>query len=209
MTHTYAAAGSFDVVITLTNSAGQTATRSGTVAVSKIVVVPPGPPDLFFSEYIEGSSNNKAIELYNPTAATLDLSLYTVKLYSNGASTATNTQVLSGTLAPGATLVLSNSGATTPFKPAGSIVSSVVNYNGDDALTIEKSGTVIDRIGQVGVDPGTEWKSGSVSTLDQTLRRKPTVKAGDRNPLLPFDPAEQWDSFPINTSDGLGSHTVN
>jgi uncharacterized protein len=211
VTHTYAAAGSFEVVITLTNSAGQTATRSGTVAVSKIVVVPPGPPDLFFSEYIEGSSNNKAIELYNPTAAALDLSLYTVKLYSNGASTPTNTQVLSGTLAAGATLVLSNSGATAPFKPAGSIVSSVVNYNGDDALTIEKSGTVIDRIGQVGVDPGNEWKSDAISTLNQTLRRKPEVKAGDRNPLLPFDPAEQWGPavpLPIDTSDGLGSHTV-
>ena len=38
-------------------------------------ITPPGAsvPDLFFSEYIEGSSNNKAIELYNPTEDTLDL----------------------------------------------------------------------------------------------------------------------------------------
>ncbi|MDA7418016.1 ExeM/NucH family extracellular endonuclease [Xenophilus arseniciresistens] len=207
--HTYTAEGSFNVVITLTNSAGQTATQSGTVAVSRIVVIPPGAPDLFFSEYVEGSSSNKAIELYNPTSATLDLSLYAVKLYSNGASTPTNTQALSGTLAPRATLVLANSNATAAFKPAGTITSSVVNYNGDDALTLEKSGNVIDRIGQVGFDPGTEWKSGSVGTLDQTLRRKSGIQAGDPNPLQPFDPALQWDVLPLNTSDGLGSHTTN
>src|SRR5688572_31227916 len=29
--------------------------------------------DLIISEYIEGSSNNKAIEIYNPTAATINL----------------------------------------------------------------------------------------------------------------------------------------
>lgn len=209
VTHTYASEGNFNVVITLTNSAGQSATQSGTVAVSNILVIPPGAPDLFFSEYIEGSSNNKALELYNPTSATLDLSLYTVRLYANGASTPNNTQSLTGTLAPRATLVLANSGATAAFKPAGTLTSSVANYNGDDALTLEKSGTVIDRIGQVGFDPGTEWKSGEVSTLDKTLRRKPSITAGDPNPLQPFDPALQWDVLPLNTSDGLGSHTTN
>ena len=30
--------------------------------------------DLFISEYIEGSYNNKAIELYNPTNEAIDLS---------------------------------------------------------------------------------------------------------------------------------------
>ena len=30
--------------------------------------------DLIISEYIEGSSNNKALELYNGTGATIDLS---------------------------------------------------------------------------------------------------------------------------------------
>ena len=40
--------------------------------------------DLFFSEYIEGSSSNKAVEIYNPTGATVDLSIYAVKLAANG-----------------------------------------------------------------------------------------------------------------------------
>ncbi|HEX7224775.1 MAG TPA: hypothetical protein VF367_04260, partial [Candidatus Limnocylindria bacterium] len=44
--------------------------------------------DLFISEYIEGSSFNKAIEIYNGTGAAVDLAAagYTLQLYSNGAS---------------------------------------------------------------------------------------------------------------------------
>lgn len=211
VTHTYTAPGTFSVVVTLNNSAGQTATKTGNVAVTTtVVVLPPGPPDLFFSEYVEGSSNNKAIELYNPTASAIDLSLYVVKLYSNGATAPTSTQALSGSLQPGGTIVLANAGATSAFKPAGTFDSGVANFNGDDALTLEKSGMVIDRIGQVGFDPGTEWKStNGASTLNQTLRRKPDIKSGDPNPSIAFDPAVQWDNFPIDTSAGLGSHTVN
>lgn len=31
------------------------------------------PAELFFSEYVEGSSNNKALEIYNGTGAAVDL----------------------------------------------------------------------------------------------------------------------------------------
>ncbi|SOD30774.1 hypothetical protein SAMN05518800_6398 [Variovorax sp. YR752] len=211
VTHTYAAAGTYNVVTTLTNSAGQTATQSGSVNVSAVVVVvPPGPPDLFFSEYVEGTASNKAIEIYNPTASAVDLSLYTVRLYSNGTATPpTNSQVLSGSLPPGGVLVLANASAAAAFKPAGTFTSGVVNFNGDDALTLEKSGVVIDRFGQVGFDPGAEWTVGGVGTLNRTLRRKPDIKAGDRNPGLAFDPSVQWIGLPEDTSDGLGAHTVN
>jgi hypothetical protein len=41
--------------------------------------------NLFFSEYIEGSSNNKVLEIYNPTGAAVDLSEYTVQQSNNGA----------------------------------------------------------------------------------------------------------------------------
>jgi len=43
--------------------------------------------ELFFSEYIEGSDNSKAIEIYNPTDNIIDLSRYWVARYSNGSST--------------------------------------------------------------------------------------------------------------------------
>jgi hypothetical protein len=57
---------------------------------------------IFISEYVEGWSNNKALEIYNPTAAPIDLSQYFVARYSNGSTTATvaNSVQLSGTIAP-------------------------------------------------------------------------------------------------------------
>jgi Secretion system C-terminal sorting domain len=51
---------------------------------------------------VEGWSNNKALEIYNPTNQTVDLSEYFVARYSNGSGTATgaNAVQLSGTIAP-------------------------------------------------------------------------------------------------------------
>jgi hypothetical protein len=45
---------------------------------------------IFISEYVEGWSNNKALEIYNPTNQSVDLSQYFVARYSNGSSTSTN-----------------------------------------------------------------------------------------------------------------------
>ena len=41
--------------------------------------------EIFFSEYVEGSGNNKALEIYNPTNHVIDLSYYFVVRLSNGA----------------------------------------------------------------------------------------------------------------------------
>ena len=40
--------------------------------------------DLIISEYVEGWSNNKALELYNPTADGIELSEFRLIRYSNG-----------------------------------------------------------------------------------------------------------------------------
>ena len=44
--------------------------------------------DLFISEYCEGTGNNKALEIYNPTNNTIDLSQYIIIRYSNGSTSA-------------------------------------------------------------------------------------------------------------------------
>ena len=61
--------------------------------------------ELFFSEYVEGWSNNKALEIYNPTANTINLSAYSISRYSNGGTSPSTTQ-LSGTIGPFSTFVV-------------------------------------------------------------------------------------------------------
>ena len=39
---------------------------------------------LFLSKYVEGYSNNRAVEIYNPTSAAIDLSQYSIGRFSNG-----------------------------------------------------------------------------------------------------------------------------
>ena len=45
--------------------------------------------ELFISEYVEGSFNNKALEIYNPTSSAIDLGDYIIIRYSNGSNSAT------------------------------------------------------------------------------------------------------------------------
>jgi predicted extracellular nuclease len=184
--------------------------RSLLVVSSLLVLAVPGlaQTDLLISEYVEGTSNNKALELYNPTAAAIDLNLggYSVQIFSNGNTTASSTISLQGVVAAGGRFVLANSSAVlgvTPNQTSGS-----VNFNGDDAVTLRKGTTVIDSLGQIGFDPGTEWGSGVVSTADNTLRRKSSVCTGDTNPNDVFTPSTQWDGFATDTFSGLGSHTA-
>ncbi|GGD14855.1 hypothetical protein GCM10011343_02340 [Flavobacterium orientale] len=166
----------------------------------------PVPTDLFISEYVEGSSNNKYIEIYNGTPNAIDLGAYELHLFSNGVASPTTINVLSGNLASGATIVYRNSSAN--IYGGATVVASSINFNGDDAFALFKNGQPIDVIGQIGVDPGTEWNNNGVSTLDRTLRRKNTIVSGDTNGSDPFDPSAEWDSFPIDTVDGLGSHAI-
>jgi predicted extracellular nuclease len=168
------------------------------------------PTDLFFSEYIEGSSNNKALELYNGTGAPIDLAAggYSVQMFFNGSTTAGLTISLAGTVANGDVFVLAQSSANATILAQADLTNSAGWFNGDDAVVLRRGTTVIDAIGQVGFDPGTEWGTGLVSTADNTLRRLPAVCAGDANPSDAFDPSATWEGFATDTFDGLGAHTV-
>lgn len=174
--------------------------------------------DLFFSEYVEGSSNNKYLEIYNGGATAATLANYEVRLFTNGAATATTTQSLGtlaggpATLAPGSTLVLRNGSAALTL-PAGvtAYTSGVTNFNGDDALAIWKTTTssYVDIFGVIGTDPGSAWTSGSLTTLNATLRRKNTVTQGvTTNPTSFATLATEWDGFPQDTVTGLGTHSA-
>ena len=43
--------------------------------------------DLFFSEYVEGTGQSKALEIYNPTSSPINLGDYSIERYPNGLMT--------------------------------------------------------------------------------------------------------------------------
>ncbi|MEW6403345.1 MAG: ExeM/NucH family extracellular endonuclease [Chloroflexota bacterium] len=166
--------------------------------------------ELFFSEYIEGSSNNKALEIYNGTGAAVDLAAggYNVFMSFNG-GTSTLTINLTGTVADGDVYVVAHSSANATILAQADQTNGAGWFNGDDAVTLRKGTTVIDAIGQIGLDPGSEWGTGLTSTADNTLSRKAAVCAGDPDGSNAFDPAVEWDGFATDTFTGLGAHTAN
>ncbi|GAA2742260.1 hypothetical protein GCM10009868_11520 [Terrabacter aerolatus] len=184
------------------------------VGITPFVVAAPAlaasPTELFISEYVEGSSNNKALEIYNGTGATVDLGAggYTIQVFANGQTTSSTTN-LTGTVASGDVFVFANSSAGAAIKAVTDQASGNANWNGNDAVVLRKGTTVLDVVGQVGNDPGAAgWGTDPTNTTDNTIRRKPSVTTGDTNGSDAFDPSVQWDGFAVDTFDGLGSHTI-
>ncbi|MDW0112504.1 endonuclease [Sporosarcina saromensis] len=157
--------------------------------------------DLIISEYVEGSSFNKAIELYNGTAQSLDLQNYALELYANGATTATNKLGLTGSLPAGETFVVYHRDASAAIKQQGDLENSTVtNFNGDDALVLKKANNVIDSFGQVGAR--SNWGT------DVTLVRKPTIVSGDAIADDAFTRDAEWIVYPKDTFEHLGTHEM-
>ncbi len=189
--------------------------------------------DLFFSEYIEGSSNNKALEIYNPTSQAVNLGDYVIKSANNGSgwgslSSGPDTRYvlpLTGTLGAGEVLVLANA-ASDPIVLAiadhtyaydnvanGSNGNNVLAFNGDDAVGLFKNDVLIDVIGIPTEDPGTNWPvAGTGATSEYTLVRKASVIAGNTNWAASAgtnaDDSE-WEVQPQNTFTFLGWHGFN
>ncbi|MES2678773.1 MAG: ExeM/NucH family extracellular endonuclease [Bacteroidota bacterium] len=168
------------------------------------------PTDLFISEYVEGSSFNKALEIYNGTNTSVNLATgqYVLEVYFNG-STSSTSLALTGTIPSGSVYVLAHPSALLSMTP--DVSTSVVNFNGDDAIVLRKggiTGPVVDVIGQVGLDPGTQWGLNDTATLDRTMRRKISICQGDITTSNAFYTAPEWEGYPINTFGGLGTHSA-
>ena len=164
----------------------------------------PAGSDLFISEYIEGSSFNKAVEIFNGTGADVDLSGYSIALYSNGSATASSTLALTGTLLNGEVLVIYHGSSVDAIKAVGDTMNSTLaNFNGDDAVALLKNGELLDVFGVIGVDPGSSWAVGSDTTADHTLVRKGTVTG----PTTTWN-VEEWIAYDKDTFSYLGSHTI-
>ena len=169
--------------------------------------------DLFFSEYLEGSSSNRALEIFNGTRAGVDLSNYRVEYFSGGSTAPTSILTLSGILADGETHVIANPSAFPNILTVADVTSSTVtSFDGDDQLALKKLSTAsyADILGRIGTDPGSYWGSGTLVTKDRTLVRKSTVTGGvTSNPPSGFPTlATQWDSYYQNSYSRLGSHSL-
>ncbi len=184
--------------------------------------IPPGrpPAGVFISQYVEGTGNNKAIEIYNGFLEPLDLAAgnYVLQQYNNGALTPSVTIPLTGTIQPGSTLVVARpfTGPYANYAPDSAITglpnlltNKNLTFNGDDAIVLRSggaSGTVLDRVGQVGSNAvGSIW---SRNTTDRTLSRKVTITTGTTTAVTAPFPADEWNISPSDTFSGLGTHDI-
>lgn len=189
--------------------------------------------DLFISEYVEGSGNNKAIEFYNPTVNSINLSNYRLVRYSNGSTTGTDSTDLTGTIASFGTFVIANgvgvtSGATGTSPACNPALQALAQQldgaypvptfmNGDDAVLLVKKSPykILDIFGKIGEQPVTAWSDvapydgtiGKWWTKDHSLQRKSTVQQGvTTNPTL-FNVKLEWDSLPKDNWTNVGLHS--
>lgn len=154
--------------------------------------------DLYLSEYIEGSSNNKAIEIKNETGNSINLASYSIKKQTNGSGSWSTGLTLSGTIANNGKYVIVNSAISSSCYSNANLTTSATEmaYNGNDPIGLFKNGVLIDIIGT--------YNGGSSNfASDITLRRKSTATA----PKTSFSNSD-WDTYSIDTCNGLGNKTA-
>jgi predicted extracellular nuclease len=117
--------------------------------------------DIVISQYYEGTSNNKWIELFNTGPATVALTGLTLGTWSNTNAEGyksdiapTNAELLTGSITPGSTFLIRNPAATLPsYATADQTASSFgVAFNGNDSVALYSgavfsTSNIIDAIG--------------------------------------------------------------
>ncbi len=162
------------------------------------------PSTVIFSEYVEGSRSNKALELSVIAGAAMPLTSCEIRRYNNGATMPSDTYAFDGA----GTLALA--GVFTVCHPMAGFAATcdttdgITSFNGDDALELYCDGVLVDSIGQVGFDPGSAWIEGGVSTANATLRRRCAVTMGDTDSSDRFDPSAEWTAADIDDISDLG-----
>lgn len=182
-------------------------------------------PDLIISEYGEGSSNNKYIEIFNGTGAAVDLSAYSLKQSYNGGGWPTETTssyylALSGTLANNDVYVISTSDAdaiilaqadlkiTYDTNAAGG---KAISFTGNDAMGLFKNDVLIDVFGDPSSNSTIPVAGYSTYGGDHTIVRKSSISNGNTNWTISSGTNtsdSEWIGYPQNTWTYLGSHSM-
>jgi len=195
------ASTAYSIYVKAKDAAGNTSASSNTISVTTNSNGTGTATDLLFSEYIEGSGNNKALEIANNTGASVNLSAYTIKKQTNGAGSWSTGLALSGTLTTGSKFVIVNSSMSSScFSTSAANISTTateLTFNGNDAVGLFKNGVLIDIIGT--------FNGGTANfAIDVTLRRKSTVTS----PSTTFNLSAQWDLYSQDTCNNLASKMV-
>lgn len=184
--------------------------------------------DLFFSEYIEGTSNNRAIEIFNGTGADVDLSAYSVKQSYGGQGWGIRSETamieyvlpLSGTLADGDVYIFYNTDADAAISSVGDLAlsydtgtqgSRMGAFTGNDPMGLFKNDVLIDIIG-IELDTDGPWDVAGTTgaTQNHTLTRKSTITQGNTDWAASAgtdaDDSE-WVVYAEDYFDDLGTHT--
>lgn len=183
--------------------------------------------NLFFSEAAEGSSNNKYLEIYNPTSAVVDLSGYAFPSVSNSPSTPGvyefwNAFPEGASVAPGDVYIIAHPSAD-PIIGAEADHTFTFLSNGDDGFMLvqgdETSFVQIDAVGDWNGDPGSGWEVAGVAngTKDHTLIRKSSVQTGNGGDWITSAGTDaensewivldqnDWTNLAIHAFDGCGA----
>jgi len=165
-------------------------------------------PRIFFSEYIEGTGHNQALEIFNGTGAGIDLAAggYNIQFYLDGSATAGVTINLTGAVANGDVYVVAHPVAAPAILAQADQTYNGAWFDGNDAVVLRKGTVRLDVIGQIGFDPGTAWGGGGTNTTGGTLRRN--YCEGDPNGANSFSPIGWWQGYPVDTFSGLGAHSA-
>lgn len=145
---------------------------------------------LIISEYMDGSGQNKYLELANISTETVDLTNYKISIYANGKTTATNIS-LSGTLDAGKVIVYRGS-QSAELSGVETISHGSISFNGDDVIAITYNGEIVDILGTIGSDEN--------FAADKGLRRISSVTA----PSATYN-TDEWEDVEQDDVSGFGT----
>lgn len=165
--------------------------------------------DLFFSYYMEGSSNNKALAIFNGTSRSINLNDYKVVLYNNGGTAPYRTINLSGVLPHGESFVIVHSSFALgtlkediESKEVLGLVSGSLVHNGNDSFELFNKDQLIDRIGTFGVN---HFFGENVSYKRSAIVNSGNVTNWTDSNRFSFENGE-WNSLGLDTIEGITNH---
>ena len=168
---------------------------------------------VFITEYVEGSGENKAIEIYNGSKSSVNLTNFTIQQSNNGKDWGSDANFIysftdSTAIPSGKTFVFCNAAADNELiaKCDKSVTTSVFKFNGDDGMALFDGTSIVDQIGN---QDYVKWNVAGVekATENHTLRRKPEIIQGTADWAASAGTTvsdSQWIVLDLDTFDGLG-----